>query len=1015
MPKNSVEYDKQYKVLNPAQKRAVDAIEGPVVVIAGPGTGKTTILTLRIANILRKTDTAPENILALTFTESGAYVMRRKLVEIIGSPAYKVGIHTFHGFAEKIIQEYPDYFARIIGSKIITDAEQIKIIEKLVQSRDIDLLRPYGDQNYYVKSILNEIHILKRENILPKDLSLSIEKDKVNSRVGGKGDKELSKTELEKLNKRDDKNRELALIYERYEQELAKQKFYDFDDMLLELIRAIEANENFKLILQENYQYILADEHQDANASQNRILELLADFHDSPNLFIVGDDKQAIYRFQGASLENFLYFKEKYKDATIVELEHNYRSHQGILDASHSLIKNNPTIPGKERVRLISLQVGTKPIFVNEFNTKDDELEFVASLVEGLVKRTKKPEEIAMLYRTNSEAYSLAKVLRTHNVPYRIESDHNILDDVDPAKIIMICRAVNDLSNSENLSKVLLLREFGCNPATVSEILNFANKERISLYRVIDNLDKNLQKNNNSKPNKSLGQEASKMLGGLLKSIEKDRACEVVEVYKKLQNWAKEAQVLALPVFLQKIIQETNIISTIVSAPDSLERLTSLEAFFDKAVKASQSKNTFHLSDFIEYIDIISTHGIMTKRSYTDHVGGVRLMTAHRAKGLEFDHVFITNVADGNWGNRSKRNHFNIPIIEHARDLGRIEDERRLFYVAMTRARNSVNLSYARYVDEKEVVRSQFIAEIDDEFLYKEKPVVLNKQDLFVKNVKAPEITTSTLSILNRDFVRSKFLSQPFSVTHLNSFLECPWKYFFVNLIRIPQAQNKHQMYGTAIHLALRAFFEAYKVERDLSKKELLELFTYHLNGLSMSKDDKTDSLKKGKEALDGYYDTYDKTWNRNLLTEYGIKVGDFELEKGTSLILTGKLDKIELIDEKNVAVIDYKTSKPKSRNDIEGKTKSADGNYKRQLVFYQLLLDHDKKFNMNYGEIDFIEPNERGIYKKERFSITKEEAKDLEVLIRESAKSIVNLDFVDNICKDKDCAYCKLARVVRG
>ncbi|MFA6601318.1 MAG: UvrD-helicase domain-containing protein, partial [Candidatus Paceibacterota bacterium] len=173
-PKTSQEFEKLYGVLNESQKKAVEAIEGPVMVIAGPGTGKTTILTLRIANILSKTDTAPENILALTFTESGAYAMRRKLLEIIGPAAYRVNIKTFHGFAESVIQENPDYFPRIIGSKIITEAEQIKIIEEIINSPEVNLLRPYGDPGYYVRSVLREISILKRENISPDDLKNSV-------------------------------------------------------------------------------------------------------------------------------------------------------------------------------------------------------------------------------------------------------------------------------------------------------------------------------------------------------------------------------------------------------------------------------------------------------------------------------------------------------------------------------------------------------------------------------------------------------------------------------------------------------------------------------------------------------------------------------------------------------------------------------------------------------------------------------------------------------------------------
>lgn len=981
-------FRQQYKVLNPAQKQAVDTIEGPVVVIAGPGTGKTTILTLRIANILLDTDTAPENILALTFTESGAYVMRKKLVDLIGASAYKVNIHTFHGFAERIIQQYPDYFPRIIGSKVITDAEQIKIIEKLVQAKDIDLLRPYGDPNYYVRPILAEISTLKRENISPDKFLESIKKEISLQKTDSKGKKELSATEIEKIKKRNDKNLELARVYERYEAELTKQKYYDFNDMLLELIGVMESEVNFKLILQESFQYILADEHQDANASQNRILELLSDFHDSPNLFIVGDDKQAIYRFQGASLDNFLYFKDKYKDTKVIELTHNYRSQQGILDASHSLIAKNPTIPGRERAKLISLQIGSKPINAYEFGDRDKELQHLAYLIKDYIKKGSKPEELAILYRTNNEADIIAKVLKKENIRYRIESDHNILEEMDPAKLVIISRAVNDLSSDEFLGKALLLPEFDCDPGTVSLLFNFARKEKLPLFSVISTLKKDK----------------------LFAELDKSSIDKIIGTYVKLASWAHEAQNQNYPNLLQKIVEEIQILPSIINDADSLQRLSALEDFFSQVVKISQSKKTFLLADFVEYVDVIVDHGLVTKRGFTEHIDGVRLMTAHRSKGLEFDHVFIVNCFDGNWGNRSKRNLFQIPIIDSARDSGNIEDERRLFYVALTRARETVHISFSRIVGDKEAVVSQFLKEIDENNMQFTEPRIIESDILGQKTIYNKK---SDLSILDPSFVKSKFIGQPLSVTHLNNYLECPWQYFFVNLIRIPQVETKHQVYGIAVHNALRSFFEAYKDERDLSKKELIEIFEHNVVGSSMSLEDKKDSIKKGKNALSGYYDEYNGSWNRNLFTEYGIKVPNFEIDGKNCITLTGNLDKVELIDSNNVAVIDFKTAKPKSRNEIEGKTKEADGNYKRQLVFYQLLLELEGKYKMNSGTIDFIEPNDRGLYKREQFIIEKSEVGALKEIIKNVAREIISLSFANKYCDDKDCKYCQLAKVI--
>jgi DNA helicase-2/ATP-dependent DNA helicase PcrA len=251
-----------YNRLNKAQKQAVDAIDGPVMVIAGPGTGKTSILTLRIANILKRTDTLPENVLALTFTESGAYNMRKKLVDIIGTSAYKVTINTFHGFCNDIIKQYPERFPRIIGSTAITEVDQIAIMEAIITNTDLEVLKPYGDPFFYVRPSLGEIRKLKREAVSVEDFKNSIEKqekdfedepDKIHAKGAHKG---KMKGEFTKLKEQIQKNWELLQLYTAYEQALIESKFYDFEDMIVEVVKTLRADSDLLLILQETYQYL---------------------------------------------------------------------------------------------------------------------------------------------------------------------------------------------------------------------------------------------------------------------------------------------------------------------------------------------------------------------------------------------------------------------------------------------------------------------------------------------------------------------------------------------------------------------------------------------------------------------------------------------------------------------------------------------------------------------------------------------------------------------------------------
>ena len=282
----------------------MDAIEGPVMVIAGPGTGKTSILTLRIANILAKTDSTPDSILALTFTESGVHSMRAKLSDIIGSATYKVNINTFHGFANEIIKNYPEEFPRIIGSNNATDIDQIKILEEIIGSSKLQKLKPYGDSYYYVRPILSEIKNLKRENVSPEKLAEIVKGQEKNfsgiedlHHKNGKYSGEM-KGKYKDIEKSIEKNKELLTVYKKYEKALTEKRLYDYEDMILEAIKSLTRDKGLLLELQEKYQYILADEHQDANNSQNKMLELISGFHENPNLFVVGDEKQAIFRFK---------------------------------------------------------------------------------------------------------------------------------------------------------------------------------------------------------------------------------------------------------------------------------------------------------------------------------------------------------------------------------------------------------------------------------------------------------------------------------------------------------------------------------------------------------------------------------------------------------------------------------------------------------------------------------------------------------------------------------------------
>ena len=328
-------FEQAYERLNEEQRRAVDAIKGPVMVIAGPGTGKTEVLTVRIANILRTAKVAPERVLALTFTEAGAATMRRRLADLVGRDAYRAEISTFHAFANGVIRDYPDSFPNIANKQLVAEIDQVRVMEGVVDNLSSDVLRPFGDRYHYLRSILRAIAELKRQGVTPAEFREIAAREDGHFRAipdlvndSGKYEGKM-KTKYLSLSRRIARNGELAVVYAAYEKKLHDAKQYDYDDMIMAVAMALADDEDMRRTLQDTYDYFLVDEHQDTNNAQNRIIELVAGASAEPNLFAVGDEKQAIYRFQGASIENFHYFETRYPGAKRIIPDRQLSFHAG--------------------------------------------------------------------------------------------------------------------------------------------------------------------------------------------------------------------------------------------------------------------------------------------------------------------------------------------------------------------------------------------------------------------------------------------------------------------------------------------------------------------------------------------------------------------------------------------------------------------------------------------------------------------------------------------------------------
>lgn len=977
-------FEKELVKLNDEQLQAVEQIEGPVMVVAGPGTGKTQILSLRIANILNKigAEFAP-NILALTFTNAGVKAMRERLINFIGIElAYEINIFTFHSFAEDQIKNNSEYFSNFIFSCPIDQIDQIEIIEDILESGQYKKLKTFSSSFHSINDILKAILDLKSEAITIQDFEasfLTIEKRTIDSfddpfykrncANGKKGD--LRKEVLDKIQSEKEKQKELLDIYKKYQEELIKRKFYDFNDTILSVVEKAKNDINFRAILQEKYLYILVDEHQDTNEAQNKIIELIGEADANkkkPNIFTVGDEKQAIFRFQGADEKEFKKFKEKYVDVKIINLEKNYRSSQNILNTAHSLISDGVILKAENK----NFAQHSKKVNSFFFEDRKEELIFLAEEIKEKIKEGVNPNEIAVFYSKNNEVDDIKNILEKYNIPYNIFSKENILDSIEIKKLLLILKAINNPYDDNILAKVLFI--------------DFFDFDTFDILKIFDKLATRHRK---AIKNKSVLKIISSK--EILENIEISEIEKFLNFSKLLNKLKKESENLEFLEFFELALNEIGFLKYILSKKDNVSALKRLEKIFDEVKNLSQTKGTYSLKKFLRYIEILERESIKIEVGQSSLMNdGINLMTAHKSKGLEFEYVYITNFTEKNWDKSRNRNLFVLPI---KKNKGSIDDKRRLFYVALTRGKKEVVISYAKKMDnlKRENLPSRFLKLIDENLIdfknIKQKDLKSKIELYFGKKEE------KVLSIFNKEFIKKTFLENPLSFTALNNYLKSPIVYFFRNLIRLPSVQVNYLVFGNIIHKTLELYFEKGKNEkRKPEKKELLLFFDQALEMFKINEKDFKNFKNRGYELLEKYFDKYNKDFNFDIRLEKDF-YSEIELKDGAKLKLYGIVDKIEKLDDNKIRVIDYKTGKT-----YREKTKEGRENLERQLVFYRLLIDgYFNDDRVSEAVLDFVEENKKTgeleVFKK---IIDKKDVEELKELIREFAEDILSGDFLE-------------------
>jgi len=1034
-------FKERFNKLNEEQKKAVESIEGPVMVIAGPGTGKTEILAARIANILNKSSgTSPHNILCLTYTDAGTVAMRKRLLKFIGPDAYKVNIYTFHGFCNMVIQDNLEYFAKR-ELQTISELEKVQFLEKLISSFDIThpLFKSTG--YYELKRLKDLFAIMKSENWSVIDIENAVkfyledipnrekfQYKRVNSKKNIKvGDLKEALINAEK------KKMEILLAavreFPKYTKMLKDTGRYDYEDMILWVLKAFQENQEILARYQEQYLYILVDEFQDTNGSQNEILNLLSSFWENPNIFVVGDDDQSIFRFQGANLRNIMSFYKKHEDSIEkVVVSKNYRSSQKVLDLAKDLIEENKErliseIPGLEKdLKALNPDYASsavQPKVIEYYNSIHEELSIVKQ-IEELKDSGINLSEVAVIYREHRQAADIIKLLEQKKISVKVKESTNILQIPFIKNIISILEYISGeyespYSQEHNLFQILHYKFFGINPSDIAmSLIKLREWKRKESYKRSESVQPTLLDIDHSCSYLRSLLNMPDLLASIPNMKSKDNMHQLGMVLDKLISSVSNYSLIKV---LEKILVKGSILKYVMDSYEKVWLMRSLTAFSDFLKEEVFKNPDLTLKEFLKILKQMKDHNIgipVSKMTFAKD--GVNFLTAHSSKGLEFKYVFLISASARSWDKKGSKFGYFFPDTLTLSNTGdHIEESRRLFYVAITRAKEYLSISYsARDMNGKDMEHSRFVEEIlaQGDVLLEEKSVsdeeiLEGKLSLFSEN------KYEDIGVPEKEYLDEILKSYKLSPTHLNKYLRCPVTFYFENILNVPFSGNEYMSFGSAIHYALEYFFRDVKKNAKFASKDIL--LKYFENAMNIERSSFSDDqykrrLEYGKNVLEGYYDKYKDTWDTNVIVEYNIN----NVSLG-EIPIRGKLDKIEF-DGNRVNVVDYKTGKylsAQKRLVRPNEEDSLGGDYWRQLVFYKILIDNDPKQSwfMESAEMDFVEKDSKsGDYKKIKILITKEDEDIVKDQIKRTYNDIMNQRF-DFGCGEDNCMWCEFIK----
>lgn len=871
--------------LNEQQRAAVEYRDGPLAIIAGAGTGKTRVITFRIAYLVAAQIARPDQILALTFTDKAAAEMEERVDRLVPYGDVGFTISTFHSFGDKIVREFAVDLGLDPNFRLLSQAEQALFLREHLFDLPLKHYRPLGNPTRFLQDLLRHFSRLKDEDVSPEEYLAHCEQLAANAPNSSEPAEQLSA----------EKQVELAQCYQAYQKLMAESGFFDFGDQISYCLKLLREHPDIRRRLQERYRYILVDEFQDTNYAQFQLVKELAAGHE--NLAVVADDDQSIYKFRGAAISNILNFSKTYANARYIVLTHNYRSTQPILDTAYRLIRHNDPnrLEVKQQInkRLTSEKPEGQRVEHWHFETLSAEAGAVTQHIqERVAAGAASYRDFCILVRSNNAADPFLRSLAAAGIPHRFSGNYGLYQREEIRMLFCFLKSIANPFDSQNLYHLAQNEIYAMPMRDVQAALLIHHDTHRPLFHIF----KNPEQFEWPEPLSAEGHAtAAKIIADNEKYLEQSRT---TPVYSLLYDFLKESG------YLKRLAEGESIASD--------EKISNITKFFNTVQGYAHFTTPGELSFFINHLELLKEFGDDPGTAMADlDVEAVQVMTLHKAKGLEFPVVFMVGLVEGRFPTKARSSTIELPegVIKDILPEGdfHVQEERRLFYVGMTRAERELYLTSGRdYGGARPRKVSVFVREAlddahaDEDFAKASAFEALARFDRSGEPMRpahgesqAPETSPIPADqLLHLDQKK------------IDDYLTCPLKYKYVHILRVPLAEYHAIIYGFALHEAVREYNKRKRKQEAVTLDDLLTVFKANWRSRGfLNREHEQQRFETGQEVLRRFFEQQEREDFKPLYIEEPFK---FMFENN---IISGRWDRVDELPDGRVLIVDFKSS----------------------------------------------------------------------------------------------------------